>query len=269
LSVNPMNRIFIGYDGREEVAYDVCRFSIVARTQSPCHITPLKHRPLRHLGLFTREWKINHAGQYIDIEDGLPFSTEFSHSRFLVPELCRRENQRGWVLFCDCDFVFLRDVDALFALVDPAYAVMVVKHQYEPLEYTKMDGMEQAKYERKNWSSLMLFNLDHPLNDDLTAKAVNEKPGWWLHQFRWLPDEAIGGLPAEWNFLAGHNKIGDATEFGAIHYTSGGPWMDGHERCPLWHVWQQERERMLYPTLQFTSQAKKVLDAPTTNRKSA
>lgn len=254
-----MNRIFIGYDSREEIAYDVCRFSIVTRTQSPLHISPLKHRVLRQSGIFNREWKINHAGQYVDLTDELPFSTEFSHTRFLVPAIARSEGVKGWVLFVDCDFVFLGDVDDLFAHADPQYAVMVVKHNYDPPEKVKMDGMEQARYAKKNWSSLMLFNMSHPLNDDLTVGVVNSQPGWWLHQLKWLPDSAVGDLPHGWNHLVGYDSVGPETNMNAVHYTLGGPWMEGHERCPLWHVWQQERERMLYPTMALTSQAKKVL----------
>ena len=80
--------IFIGYDEREKLAADVCAHSIRRRSHGDLEIKYLKHKPLRKAGLFNREWKVcGDNGQTIDALDGKPFSTEFSHTRFLVPEL--------------------------------------------------------------------------------------------------------------------------------------------------------------------------------------
>ncbi|KAJ6422549.1 hypothetical protein OIU84_027502 [Salix udensis] len=51
----------------------------------------------------------------------------------------------------------------------------------------------------------------------------------FLHRFQWLEDEEIGSIPFVWNFLEGHNRVGegDAATFPkAIHYTRGGPWFE-------------------------------------------
>lgn len=239
-----MLKIYIGHDSREQEAYDVCSFSLRSRSTKPLHITPLKHRPLRKMGLFSRPWTIDSNGQFVDQRDGLPFSTEFSHTRFLVPEVERRDDGAGWALFCDCDFLFLDDISKLFSLADDNFAVMVVKHNYAPPEGVKMDDMRQTTYRRKNWSSLILWNLSHPANDTLTPLEVNYRPGWWLHGFQWLKDEEIGELPEMWNFLAGWSEEGMIK---AIHYTSGGPWMEGYENCPLAANWWAETQRMRRP----------------------
>ena len=62
-------------------------------------------------------------------------STEFTFTRFLVPHLM---NFKGWVLFIDCDIVFLEDVNNLFSLADDRYAVMCVKHEFNPKPGLKM-----------------------------------------------------------------------------------------------------------------------------------
>lgn len=239
-----MRHVFIGWDSREQEAYDVCAFSLRNRCESALHIMPLKHRSLRHDGLFTRPWTIAEDGQFIDNRDGKPFSTEFAFTRFLVPELAKKQDLDGWAMFVDCDFLFLNDVNRLFELVDPSKAVMVVKHHFYPPEKLKMDRMAQQQYARKNWSSLILWNIDHPANANLTSHEVNYQPGSWLHGFGWLKDEEIGSLPHSWNVLAGSME---SEELNAIHYTSGGPWMEGYENCAYHKLWTDERDLMIHP----------------------
>ena len=148
-----MLRIFIGYDSREHVPYEVCKHSIRRHSSAPVDIIKLEHRELRRQGLFDRPWRIEGNGQYWDITDGKPFSTEFSHTRFLVPEICRRNGMtEGWAMFCDSDFLFRADVCELFDMVNNDYAVMCVKHDYNPDEGIKMDGMVQ-----QNYNKIMVF----------------------------------------------------------------------------------------------------------------
>jgi len=143
-----------------------------------------------------RRQRIDEDGQYWDELDGRPFSTEFSHSRFLVPEIARRNNLTGWVLYCDCDFLFLSDVCEVFNLCDDKYAVMCVQHDYHPEDGVKMDNMVQQDYAKKLWSSFVLYNLDHPANDKLDEVMVNNETGANLHKFSWLDsDEQIGSIP--------------------------------------------------------------------------
>ena len=227
-----MESIFIGYDRREVDAYNVCKYSLERRTSVPLYIYPLMIQAQRHLGNFTRK-----QIDGVDHVDGKPFSTEFAFTRFLVPHLMGHE---GWALFCDCDFLFLSDVENLLALRNERYAVQCVKHNYAPTETVKMDGQVQSVYPRKNWSSLVLWNCGHPSNQGITPTEVNTKPGSWLHGFEWLRDEEIGGLPESWNWLEGHSDMGMDAD--AVHFTRGGPWMQAWEDCDHAEDWLREQE---------------------------
>lgn len=238
--------IYIGWDSREQDAYEVCKFSILNRTKQACYIRPLKHRALRSEGLFTRPWRIDEKGQYWDERDGRPFSTEFSHSRFLTPILARRDVPGAkWALFLDCDFLFLADVNDLFTMADPRFAVMCVQHRHTPTETVKMDGVAQTTYPRKNWSSLFLVNLEHPANSALTSDKVNGWPGAWLHSFGWLEDEEIGELPAEWNWIEGVTASDLPPK--AVHYSVGGPWFPDYAGVRFASEWRLEFDRMKNP----------------------
>jgi hypothetical protein len=215
-------RVFIGYDGRNDDAYRVCRRSLVDRSSKAVHVTPLRIQALEHMGLYRRTWHTS-DGQFVDDRDGRPFSTEFSFTRFLVPALCQWE---GWALFCDGDFLWRADSAELFALADPTHALMVVKHNHAPEEARKMRGQLQTRYHRKNWSSLMLFNAGHPANRYLTPFRVNVAPGQWLHALSWLQDGEIGALPEAWNWLEGHSPPEVTPK--AVHFTRGTPNMPGY-----------------------------------------
>lgn len=236
-----MLHVYIGYDLREAEAYEVCRFSIERRASVPVAIKPLKHRELRAAKLFTRPWIVSEEGQFIDQRDGKPFSTEFSHSRFLTPILARRDGA-DWALFCDCDFLFVDDVAKLLTIADPSKAVMCVQHVHEPPEGMKMDGVLQTRYRRKNWSSLLLFSVNHAANARLTPFAVNYQPGSWLHALGWLDDHEIGALPEGWNHLVGVSK--GTGLISAIHFTEGLPNMAGYEDVPFAEAWREELATM-------------------------
>jgi lipopolysaccharide biosynthesis glycosyltransferase len=135
-------RIYIGWDSREDIAYQVARQSILDLATTPVEIIPLKQKELKKQELYWRD------------KDKLG-STEFTFTRFLVPELNEFD---GWALFIDCDFVAIDDVAKLFELRNECYAVMCAQHDYTPKEGEKMDGQTQTVYPRKNWSSMMLFN---------------------------------------------------------------------------------------------------------------
>ena len=92
-----------------------------------------------------------------------------------------------------------------------------------------MDGQAQVQYARKNWSSFMLFNCDHPSNKLLTKDMLNIVPGRDLHRLCWLNDDEIGELPPVWNYLVGYTKTENEPK--VVHFTSGTPWMPGYENC--------------------------------------
>ena len=219
-----MNTVYIGYDPKENTAYEVLKFTIqrISGKAAP-RIVPLRKDILEHIGVYTRKSELIH-GQPYDIIDGRPFSTEFSFSRFLVPALNLYE---GKALFMDSDMYIRADINELFDLCDmDYYPVYCVHHKYEPEKTTKMDGKEQQPYRRKNWSSLMMFNCEHALNKQLTPEVVNTQTGRWLHGFGWLPDKEadIGKIPEEWNWLDGHSD--PELEAKNVHFTTGGPWFN-------------------------------------------
>lgn len=100
-----MHRIFIGYDERQPISYQVLHHSLIKYASKPISIIPLKLStlPLRRAGL-----------------------TPFTYSRFLVPYLCDFE---GWALFLDADMVVTSDIDELFCYRDEAFQVMVVPQE--------------------------------------------------------------------------------------------------------------------------------------------
>lgn len=229
--------VFIGYDPREDQAFDVCRLSLARRSSVPLHIVKLDARALRYNGLLSRPYTTLPGGQRIDDRDGKPFSTEFAFSRFLVPALCLYQ---GWALFCDCDFLFTADIAGLLAHADERYAALCVKREHVPHEASKMDGVAQQAYPRKNWSSLVLWNCAHRKNERVIGrKSVNTMPGAWLHGFSWLDDADIGELPPTWNWLAGVDAAPSEPPCG-IHFTLGVPSMRGHENAPYADLWRAE-----------------------------
>jgi len=223
-----MIHIFIGYDPREDIAYKVCKHSILKRTPNAL-IKPLIKKDLEAENLYTRPI------------DKLA-STEFTFTRFLVPALMEH---KGWALFIDCDMLLQSDISELFALADDQYAVMVVQHDFHPIHTVKMDGCKQTVYPRKNWSSVMLFNCGHPSNKILTKDLVNDetKDGAYFHRFSWLKDQEIGSLHHSWNWLVGHYHIGDGKPK-LIHYTEGGPWFKNYYMQHLSVEWRNEYKDM-------------------------
>lgn len=233
--------VYIGYDPREEVAYDVCRASLERHASIPLHIIKLELKTLAQIGLCTRRFRKD-GGQMIDEIDGRPFSTEFAFSRFLAPALSLYD---GWAVFCDCDFLFTRDIAELLQLLDEQYAVMAVKHEHIPSETVKMDGQSQCAYPRKNWSSFVAWNCDHPDNRFLNIRTVNTEKGKWLHGFGWLSDEKIGALPQTWNWLSGVSEPLPNFEVPAcVHFTLGHPLMPGYEEHPYAELWFSELDRL-------------------------
>lgn len=220
-------KVFIGYDPREHSAAMVAQASLWR--SSGIRPTLLVEEDLRARGLLWRP--VDRRGTMHDIVSNADQSTEFAISRFLVPII-----SNGWVLFTDCDMLFLRDVHNIMAFADPMKAVLVVKHNHQPTETVKMDGQLQLTYPRKNWSSVMLLNCDHPANRRLTLHDVNTRPGRDLHAFYWLHDSEIGELPAGWNWLV--NVQPRPAEVSIAHFTLGGPFTPGWKGAPHDELWQ-------------------------------
>ena len=219
-------RVYIGWDPREDIAYQVCKHSI-HRLSNDIEVLPLKLDELKAKGLVTRP-------------DDLKAATQFTFTRFLVPYL---NGYDGWAVFIDCDFLARTDVNKLFDLADNRYAVQVVKHEYNVKDgVTKMDGQVQHAYPRKNWSSCMLFNCAHRKNRDfLYPEFMNKQEMSYLHRFQWLDDADIGSLNHEWNWLVGHYKEPKDGHPSFIHYTLGMPFMPDYEKSEYSEAWYRER----------------------------
>ena len=137
------------------------------------------------------------------------------------------------------------DIANLWALRDDRYAVQVVKHVHVPKEQTKFLGETQTKYEKKNWSSAMLFN--NAKCRALTPEYVNTATGLELHQFKWLGDDAlIGALPDRWNHLVDYDPTLPVDQLSLIHFTEGGPYFPEYRNCGYAALWFAERDRMLF-----------------------
>lgn len=219
-----MIRVFIGYDAKLPVLYNVLQHSIQVRSSQPVSINPIMLSQLS--GIYNRE---RHPLA----------STEFSFSRFLTPYLSDYE---GWSLFIDNDMLVLDDIAKLWELRDERYAVMCTKHDHQPHEDVKFLGTVQTRYEKKNWSSVMLFNNAKCRN--LTPEFVNTATGLELHQFKWLSgSELIGEIPATWNHLVGYSK--PDTGAANVHFTLGGPYFEDYENCEFADEWRTAKQAML------------------------
>ena len=224
-------KVFVGWDSREDIAYQVCKQSILDHASVPVKVIPLKQDDLRKKGIYGRS------------VDQLA-STEFTFTRFLVPYLAQ---YTGWALFIDCDFVFLDDVKKIFDQADDKYAIMCAQHDYTPKEGTKMDGQVQHVYPRKNWSSMMLINCGSYTNSVLTKDLINNetKTGAYFHRFSWVPDAEVGELSHEWNWLVGWYKEPKNGKPKALHYTEGGPWFKEYENCEYALEWYKAKSSYL------------------------
>jgi lipopolysaccharide biosynthesis glycosyltransferase len=218
-----MFSVYIGYDPRESVAFYTLARSILRRSSIPVSIAPLMQSQLK--GLYTRA-------------RGPTESTQFSMTRFLVPAL---SEYRGWSLYMDCDMLCRADIAELATrTVETGKSVMVCKHDYEPKAGRKFLNQVQTKYQRKNWSSLMLFNNERCRG--LTPEYVNSASGLDLHRFAWAEDGLIGELPLEWNWLVGEYDYNSAAKI--AHFTLGGPYFEEYRQCDYADEWFAEFESL-------------------------
>ena len=211
--------IFIGYDPREAIAYHTCVNSIVRHASNPVAIIPLA------LNLFS-EYKETHADS----------SNDFIYTRFLVPYLMEYQ---GWAIFIDGDMIVRSDITEICNFQNNHQAVVVVKHDYKTSKPVKYLGYPNENYPRKNWSSVVLWNCQHPDNSILTPDLIQNSTGSYLHRFSWLNDNKIGELPKEWNWLP--DEYGANLEAKLLHYTLGTACFENFANSPQANEWHHER----------------------------
>jgi hypothetical protein len=222
-------KIFIGFDRKESVAWHTMAHSILSRSSKPVALIPLNLSTLKNL-----YWREPDPRQ----------SNEFSFSRFLVPYLC---GFRGCGLYFDCDMLLLEDVYSIFTNLDAKLdkAIYVVKHDYRPKDSVKYLGNKQESYPRKNWSSVVLWNCEHPSVGVMTPQFVNQASAADLHRFTFLKDSEIGELDVRWNWLVGEydNPPGDVKN---VHWTVGGPYFEEYSDADYAAEWFEERDKMMF-----------------------
>lgn len=216
-------KIFIGYDSKQAEASKICEFSLRHNSSVPLDIYHLDTNELRKAEKYFRA-------------DGDPSSTEFTYSRFLVPHLMGYE---GFAMFVDSDFLFLDNITKLWdqIILDKINwaftSAWCVQHpEYTPKSNVKFYNKPQLTFPKKNWSSLMIFNCQHPDCKKLTPITVSNQSPRWLHRFEWTMDNTIGNISTNWNFLVGEYEHQTSLPH-ALHFTNGGPFND---------VWGQDYE---------------------------
>ena len=238
--------IWIGFDPREAAAFAVARASVCANLPCPIPVKGVVLDELKNAGEYRRPTE-RRLGRMIDVlsrtEDyNGECSTEFAVSRFFVPSMTEKlraslfAEKVGWSIFMDCDVMARRGLSSLFDELDDSKAMMCVKHNHDPSSAVKMDNQVQTRYSRKNWSSVMAFNGNHPANKRLTTEMVNTLPGRDLHAFCWLKDDEIGDLPVAWNWLVGHSPAW--VDPAIVHFTDGIPLFSGFENVPDADEWR-------------------------------
>jgi lipopolysaccharide biosynthesis glycosyltransferase len=222
-------RVFIGFDPVETIAWHVMANSIFTKSSVPIALIPLNLKNLKGIHSRPRDPKQ---------------SNEFSYTRFLVPYL---SDFKGYAIFFDCDMMVRVDINEIFSEIktNPNKAVYVVKHNYEPKDDIKYLNTVQYAYPRKNWSSVVLWNCEHPAHKKLTPEYVNTATGLELHRFSWLKDEDIGELDIEWNWLVG-DYSNPPNNVKNVHWTIGGPYFHEYKNVDFSDEWFRERDLVNY-----------------------
>ena len=227
--------IYIGYDSRHtniaELSAKCVKSSILSGAgRGDVHDmlgdwTPeVKYLDISKIPEYTREY----AAQ----------STEFTYSRFLIPYL---ENYEGFSIFIDDDILFNESILPMFYYLDLDDAVACVQYDFDSYAETKFNGEKNVSYPKKLWSSLMIFNNGHEDCKKLTPEVVNTESGKYLHQFEWT--DKISEIPEWYVITEGHDTIEDKWRACAVHYTRGGPWIEGVDTSQIEHLNMYEKLR--------------------------
>jgi hypothetical protein len=197
-------RVFIGYDPRQPIAYNVAAYSVVKNSSVPVSVTPLiqSQLPVKRKGL-----------------------TEFTFTRYLPPWLC---DYQGSALFVDADVLVLGDIAEL--PWDMPEALALVMH-----ERSAING-QALPFER---ASVMLFNCGHFACSRLTPEYIEERSP---QSFEWLktpnsPKGAARALDPAWNHLVGYDAPRKDAKL--AHFTMGIPCFDETRQDEYSREWRE------------------------------
>jgi len=216
-----MINLYIGHDPRETVGTHVFIQSVLKHSTVPVSFTPL-HKPMLYRAF---------GG---DVGEG---TNAFTMSRFLIPFLM---DWRGTAIFMDgADMLMRWDIANLEALRDPYKAVQVVQHSYDtnaPRKYvgTSMES-DNLDYRRKNWASVMLINCAHYAWRRMTPSYLLKGNKLEALSFAWCPDQYIGSIPIEWNWLV--DEHGHSETAKVLHWTQGVPLFAAYSHMPHADEW--------------------------------
>lgn len=218
----PIN-IFVGYDSTHTNSAENCIDSIIRNIDGGIQKLG-RHSPFECVEV--NEYLKIHKLDVSKIPDWTREyknqSTEFTYSRFLIPYL---SNYEGMSIFCDDDFIFTDNILNLLYFMSADHAVACVKHDFSKKSDTKFNNQKDVWYDKKLWSSLMVFNNSHPDCKKLTLDKVLTESGQYLHQFKWTEEEKIASIPKKWNWCEGYDDMSRIHDAKGMHWTRGGPWI--------------------------------------------
>jgi len=149
-----MFRVYVGFDPRQPLAYNVLQSSIQRHTKEQVAVIPLKL-------------------------DGLPTKrrglTEFTYSRFLVPFLSGYTYQS---VFMDADIVVKADIAELFKCIDLTCSVQVMQEQAR-FEWASV--MLFNNHKCRKLTPEFVDDAANPLLDLAWAEKVGTLPQEWNH----------------------------------------------------------------------------------------
>jgi len=151
--MDPM-RVFIGFDKRQPLAYNVARSSVERHAKSRVQVEPVRidWLPIKRVGL-----------------------TEFTYSRFLVPWLC---DYKGVALFMDSDTIAQGDVTELLDVITSSVAVSVVKGP-KRFEWPSVMVFQCSNCDCGRLNPRFVENPDNALFDFAWTRYIGSLPDEW------------------------------------------------------------------------------------------
>jgi hypothetical protein len=144
----------------------------------------------------------------------------------------------------DNDFIFTKNILPMFYYLNPEDAIACIKYPHYEHDESKFDGEINIDYPCKLWSSMMFFNNSHEDCKKLTPEVVNTWTGKQLHQFDWT--DAISEIPQKYIFVEGYDNPEEKWDYTGVHYTRGGPWIDGMDSTSINNLEVYTKYKNLY-----------------------